>query len=150
MSFGLYNFRNSLTYLESCISWVIWKQHYGSCQIDWTLIYFKIQPVWGTSSSKKNVKSKKSTFYSESESGSESGKDETLTLSTTLNYNKFKKSLPKKLKRWMLYCPFSNFRFFWPSFAPFLWNWLQIIFQTLTWIFFHSFPYSWMKIYLLR
>ena len=39
-------------------------------------IFLKIQPVWGTSSSKKNVKSKKTTFYSdsESESGSESGK----------------------------------------------------------------------------
>ena len=43
-------------------------------------MFFKIQPVWGTSSSKKNVKSKKTTFYSESESesGSESGKVKTL------------------------------------------------------------------------
>ena len=41
--------------------------------------FFKIPPVWGTSSKKKNVKSKKSTFYSDSESGSgsesESGKE---------------------------------------------------------------------------
>lgn len=122
MSFGLYNFRNSLTYLESCISWVIWKQHYGSCQIDWTLIYFKIQPVWGTSSSKKNVKSKKSTFYSESESGSESGKDETLTLSTTLNYNKFKKSLPKN---WSAECCTVLFQTL-GSFGPHLLHFFEI------------------------
>lgn len=56
-----------------------------SCQIVWILIYLyfvKIQPIWEQSSSKKkkNVKSKKSTFYSESESDSESGKDKILTL----------------------------------------------------------------------
>ena len=69
-----------------------------SCQIVWILIYLyfvKIQPIWGQNSSKKkNVKSKKSTFYSESDS--ESGKDRILTLNTALNHSELKKT-PKNI-----------------------------------------------------
>ena len=95
-----------------------------SCQIVWILIYLyfvKIQPIWGQNSSKKkNVKSKKSTFYSESDS--ESGKDKILPLNTALNHSELKKSPQKTFN--ML----SSTRLFWLWYASFLVNWLQIIF----------------------